>query len=136
MINLTQSETELETIKKIMEDSRRVITDNGWHYILWGLVVTCALLASYIKVLGMVSAKYYGMMWFILMISTWIAETIIEKRKNRKAAPKTFGGKLLSSLWSAAGVCMFIFGFVGTITGAYNPGFICPMISTVLGVTY
>lgn len=137
-MNITQSEPEieLEAIKKIMDDSRRVITDNGWHYIMWGSVVTCALIANYIMALARVNVNYHGMMWFVLMTSTWVAETIIERRNNRKASPKTFGGKLLSSLWSSAGMCMFIFGFVGTITGAYNPVFICSIISTVLGVTY
>jgi hypothetical protein len=129
-------EAELQVIRKIMEDSRKVIIDNGWHYILWGAVVTVALVANYIMALARVNANYYGMMWFVLMIGTWIAESVIERRIRKKERQKTFAGSLLSTLWSTAGVCMFIFGFVGSVSGAYNPIFICPIISTVLGVTY
>jgi hypothetical protein len=135
-MNTTQSQTELEVIKKIMEDSRKVIIDNGWHYIFWGIVVTCALIANYFMILEKVRPQYYGLMWFIAMMSAWIAEIIIERRIQRKRGSKTFAGRLISSLWSMSGISMFIFGFVGTITGAYNPVYICPIISVVLGSTY
>jgi hypothetical protein len=135
-INSTQAELELSVIRKIMEDSRSIVADNGWHYIFWGISVTCALIANYIMALLRVSMNYQGMMWFILMISTWITEFIIERKIAKKRKVKTFAGKLLGSLWFAAGISMFIFGFVGTITHAYNPIFICPIISTMLGATY
>ena len=135
-MNTAQSETELSVIKKIMDDSRNIISDNGWHYILWGVSVTGALIANYIMALTGVSFNLQGMMWFILMISTWIAESIIERVKDKKKKERTFAGKLLGSLWFAAGIAMFTFGFVGTITHAYNAIFICPIISTVLGMTY
>jgi hypothetical protein len=135
-INSTQAELELSVIRKIMEDSRSIVADNGWHYIFWGISVTCALIANYIMALFRVSMNYQGMMWFILMISTWITEFIIERKIAKKRKVKTFAGKLLGSLWFAAGISMFIFGFVGTITHAYNPIFICPIISTMLGAAY
>jgi len=31
---------------------------------------------------------------------------------------------------------MFMLGFIGTISGAYNPVYICSLISIVLGVAY
>ncbi len=135
-MNITQSQTELEVIKKIIEDSRRVITDNGWHYILWGGVVICALVTNYFMVLARIKPQYYGLMWFLVMTCAWAAEIIIERRIQKKARVKTFAGKLIGSLWTVSGISMFIFGFVGTITGAYNPVFISPIISTVLGVAY
>jgi MFS family permease len=135
-INTTQSETELSVIKKIMEDSRNIIADNGWHYIFWGIVVTCALLANYFMILARISDQYYGMLWFFTMTFAWITEVIIEKRIRRKRREKTFAGKLISSLWTVSGISMFIYGFAGTVSGAYHPSFISPIISTMLGVTY
>ncbi len=133
---ITRAETELSVIKKIMEDSRNIVADNGWHYIFWGVMVTCGLIANYIMALSKVNINYQGMMWFILMISAWIVEGIIERRKAKKRKVRTFAGKMLSSLWFAAGISMFMFGFVGTITHAYNAVYICPIISTLLGATY
>ncbi|MEO8512047.1 MAG: hypothetical protein ABI543_00675 [Ignavibacteria bacterium] len=135
-MNISQSETELSVIKKIMEDSRNIVADNGWHYIFWGVSVTCALIANYIMALNGVKMNYQGMMWFIVMTGTWIVEGIIERRKAKKRKERTFGGRLLGALWSASGISMFMFGFIGVITHAYTGAFICPIISTVLGATY
>lgn len=134
--DITRAETELSVIKKIMEDSRNIVADNGWHYIFWGVSVTCGLIANYIMALSGVKMIYQGMMWFFLMISTWIVEGIIERRKAKKRKVRTFAGKLLGSLWFAAGLSMFMLGFIGTLTHAYNAIFICPIISTMLGATY
>jgi hypothetical protein len=131
-----QAELELSIIKKIMEDSRNIALNNGWHYILWGIVVSCALIANYIMVLLHVQNHYIGFMWFILMISTAIAGTIYEKRSEKKRQARTFAGNLLGSLWFAGGIAMFIFGFAGTVSGVYNPVYVCSVISTVLGVTF
>ncbi len=121
-----QAELELSVIKKIMEDSRNVVCNNGWHYIFWGAVVSSALIANYIMLLLRISNEFVGWMWFVLMISAAIIAILWERRKEKKRLVKTFAG----------GIAMFMFGFMGTISGAYNPVYICPIISTVLGVTY
>ena len=131
-----QAELELSVIKKIMEDSRNIALNNGWHYIFWGAVVSAALISNYIMLLLKVYDNYVGWMWFILMIAAAITASLYEKRKDKKRTVKTFAGKLLGSLWFAGGIAMFMFGFMGTISGAYNPIYICPVISTVLGVTF
>ena len=136
MIDSKQAETELAVIKQMMADSRRIVADNGWHYIFWGVVVTAALIANYIMVLQHVPMNYAGLMWFAAMISAWIIGSIVGRRSAKKSRVKTFAGKLLNSLWAASGISMFMLGFVGTISGAYNPIYICSLISIVLGVAY
>ena len=131
-----QAELELSVIKKIMEDSRNVVCNNGWHYIFWGIVVSAALIANYIMILVNANDNYIGWMWLILMIAASVISGLWERRKEKQRHVKTFAGKLLGSLWFAAGIAMFMFGFAGTVSGAYNPVYICPIISTVLGVTY
>jgi hypothetical protein len=83
------------------------------------------------------TADYYvGWMWFVLMIGAAISGSIYERKADKKRKVKTFAGKLLGSIWFAGGISMFMFGFIGTLSGAYNPVYICPVISTVLGVTF
>jgi len=135
-MDTNQAEIEISVIKKIMEDSRRIAVVNGKHYIMWGLLVSIALLANYIMVLKNIHENYQGFMWFILMIGGAIAGAIMEKIENKKREARTFAGKLLSTLWFASGISMFMFGFLGTITKAYDPLFICPIIFTTLGVSY
>lgn len=131
-----QAELELSLIKQMMIDSRQVVIDNGWHYIFWGVVVTVALIANYLMALNHIAMKYAGMMWLVMMVGAAITASIVERRVDKKRKVKTFAGKLLSALWTSSGVAMFMFGFVGTMSGAYNSVYICSLIATVLGVSY
>lgn len=119
-----------------MEDSRKINIDNGKHYIFWGVLVTVALLINYGMLLTHTSGNYIGLMWFILMISGVIADGLIGRKENKTRKVHTFASNLLGSLWLASGISMFVFGFLGTITRAYNPVFISPIISTSLGISY
>lgn len=131
-----QAELELSIIKKIMEDSRRINIDNGIHYIFWGILITFALLGNYVMLLTKTPGNYIGLMWFILMISGAIADGFISKHQSKKSQVHTFTSKILGSLWFASGIAMFMFGFLGIVTKAYNPIFICPIIATSLGISY
>lgn len=131
-----QAISELSVIRKIMEDSRKLNVDNGIHYIFWGVLVTLALLINYFMLLTKTAVSYIGFVWLVLMLLGVIIDVIIGKRQYQKSKVDTFAGKLLASLWLASGISMFVFGFIGTITKAYNPVFICPIISTSLGISY
>jgi len=131
-----QAEAELTLIRQMMIDSRQVVVDNGWHYIFWGVVVTAALIANYIMALNKVAMKYAGMMWMVMMVGAAITAGIAERRSEKKLKVKTFAGKILGALWTGTGITMFMLGFVGTMTGSYNPIYISPLIATVLGAAY
>lgn len=135
-MELNQAESELSLIKKMMEDTRNIVCQNGWHYIFWGIVVSITLIANYILVLLHYYGNFIGFMWMVMMIGAAIADTIYGRMQERKRPVKTFAGRLMGSLWFAGGIAMFMFGFVGTISRAYDPIFICPVISVVLGVTF
>ena len=131
-----QAEIELSVIKQIMLDSRKIVLDNGKQLIFWGVLVTLAILINYLMILYHTEGKYMGYMWLVLMVGGAIVSTILEIKDVKKLKVKTFAGKMLGSLWISSGIAMFMFGFVGTFSGAYSPIFICPIISTVLGVSY
>ena len=130
------AELELSLIKKMMEDSRRLNIDNGIHYIFWGILVTIALLINYAMVLLKVPGNYIGLAWFILMLSGALIDGIIGRRQSKSSKVTTFTSRIMGSLWFASGIAMFMYGFLGVISKAYNPLFICPIISTSLGISY
>lgn len=134
--SVSQAESELQLIRKIMQDSRKAIVDNGWHYIYWGVIVTITLIINYIMIQNNVSINSQGMLWFISMVSASLAEAVITRKIKKNINESNFSGKLLGTLWGITGFCMFIFGFIGTFSGAYNPVYIFPVISTVLGAAY
>lgn len=135
-IETKQAMSEVALIKKMMEDSRKIYINNGIHYIFWGVLVTVALLTNYLLLLTKTAGKYVGLMWLILMVCGGIIDGFIGRRQEKQAKAHTFAGNVLGSLWMASGISMFIFGFFGTISGAYNPIFVCPVISTSLGLSY
>ena len=130
------AELELSLIKKMMEDSRSLNIDNGIHYIFWGILVTVALLINYAMLLLKVSGNYIGLSWFILMLSGALIDGIIARRQSKSSKVTTFTSRIMGSLWFASGIAMFMYGFLGSISKAYNPVFICPIISTSLGISY
>lgn len=130
------AELELSLIKKMMEDSRRLNIDNGIHYIFWGILVTIALLINYTMLLLKVPGNYIGLAWFILMLSGALIDGIIGRRQSKSSKVTTFTSRIMGSLWFASGIAMFMYGFLGVISKAYNPVFICPIISTSLGISY
>ncbi len=132
----TKAEEEISVIKQIMDDSRKAVVENGWHYIYWGSIVTAAIIVNYLMVIYGVSMYAQGMLWFFSMPAAAIVEGIIERKREKHEKVKTFAGKLINSLWTGAGVCMFILGFAGTVSGAYSANMIFPLISIVLGSAY
>jgi hypothetical protein len=134
--NAMQAELELTLIRKIMEDSRRTAVDNGKQYILWGLLVSMALITNYIMALMKIAMKYSGMMWIVSMALGILIAFIMERMDKRKRSSNTLAGKMLGALWLAAGITMLLYGFLGPISKAYNPIYISPIISFVLAVAY
>jgi len=130
------AESELQMIRKIMEESKSVVCANGKPFIMWGVLVSAALIVNYVFTYTGTTDAILGMMWFVLMTGGAIASIVMERKENKKRRVKPFAGDLLGTLWLASGISMFIFGFVGTVTGAYDPLFICPVISTVLGLSF
>lgn len=132
----TKAEEEISVIKHLMEDSRKAVIENGWHYIYWGSIVTAAITANYLMIVYNISMFAQGMLWFISMPAAAIVEGIIERKKEKNERVKTFAGRLINALWTGAGVCMFIIGFAGSVSGAYSANMIFPLISIVLGSAY
>ncbi|HQY19533.1 MAG TPA: hypothetical protein PLD63_08780 [Ignavibacteria bacterium] len=131
-----QAELELSLIKKMMEDTRKMNIDNGIHYIFWGVLVAVALFINYLFLKLNFYPKYVGLVWMVLMVSGAVADIFIAKYQSKRSSVSTYAGRLMSSLWLASGVAMFIYGFIGPLSGAYNSIFICPIIATSLGISY
>jgi len=129
------AQQELAFIKKVMEDSRRIICDDGKSFIFWGILISIGMLVTYLKI-AMDWGVNLGWFWPVLISFGWIVTIYVEIRADKKRSSKTFAAKILGSVWISCGIAMTILGFVGSITGAYNGVFISPLISVVLGIGY
>ncbi len=138
MINeiTSRAETELAVIKKIMEDSRQTVMYNGIHFIFWGTLVATCLIINYLLLVTHTFVDKIGLLWMVMMPLGAVVDVMIGRHLERNQPVTTFAGRLLGALWTASGVSMFIFGFLGPMSGAYKHIFICPIISVVLGVSF
>jgi hypothetical protein len=129
------AQQELAFIKKVMEDSRRIICDDGKSFIFWGILVSIGMLVTYLSVAGKWEVSL-GWFWPLLIGVGWLVTFFISFKDDKKRSSKTFVGKIMSSLWVGCGVAMTILGFIGGLTDAYSGVFISPIICVILGVGY
>jgi hypothetical protein len=62
--------------------------------------------------------------------------SLYNRRVHHIKFPSTYAGKLIASIWGAAGIGMTIIGFLGTYSGTIKPIAINPILSIILGGTY
>jgi len=129
------AQQELAFIKKIMADSRKSVICNGKTFILWGILVTIGLIGSYYSITNNVQ-NMMNWMWPLLMGLGWVITIVTESRDAKNAKTKTFAAKILAAVWIGCGIAMTMIGFVGSISGAYNPLYINPLISNIMAVGF
>lgn len=131
-----QAEQELSEIKRIMEDSRRIMVDDGLGFIIWGSLVAIGLISTYLSILEFLAWKITSIAWFVLIGSGWVI-TIFQIRKEKKERRAvTFAGKVAGAIWGSAGVTMTIIGFVGSYTGLVRGMGISPLMACVMAAAF
>jgi hypothetical protein len=132
-MNTNEAIEELEFIKKVINDTQKVIIDNGFGFIFWGIIIVIGLLSTYASVLFDFHFPY-ALNWIVVIGTGWTYSIYSGIKYGKRAKVHTFSGKLLGAVWSSAGIAMTILGFVGTFSGAYNGVYISPIVSTILGI--
>ena len=131
----TEAKNELEFIKNVMEDSRKIIVDDGMNFIFWGIIAAIGLIATYILVIEK-SWDYIKWVWVVLIAIGWIYSITMSLKKEKKRRVKTFAGKILSVTWFSCGLTMTIIGIGGSFSGAIHGVYISPTISIVTGDSF
>lgn len=130
-----QAELEINIIKQIMEDSKKIAIDDGKAYIIWGVLVVIGLLGTYFLIFEKIF-NYIGWLWIAVIGLGWIYTFIANFRKNPEKKVRTFAGKILGAVWVSCGIAMTMVGFVGTASGAIGAYTISPLMSVILGIAY
>ena len=131
-----QAEFELSEIKRIMEDSRRIMVDDGTGFILWGSLVALGLISSYLSVLGYLEWKVTSIAWFALIGLGWLITIFQLRREKKERKAVSFAGKVAGAIWGSAGITMTIIGFVGSYTGLVKGMGISPLMACVLAAAF
>ncbi len=140
MDELTAQE-EIAFIKKVMQDSRKVILADGIEFIYWGIIVTICLLYTFFTYYTLnFNAKDPGrsvfMFWFIFMFIGGIGSSIFLKKRYKSERIKSLAGTILGKIWLANGIGMMLVAFIGGSFGAIHGVFISPLMCSFLGSSY
>ncbi|HMQ79874.1 MAG TPA: hypothetical protein PKE39_03775 [Ignavibacteria bacterium] len=135
-MDIKQAELELSEIKRIMEDSRRIMVDDGTGFILWGSLVAIGLISSYLSVLGYIEWNITSIAWFALIGLGWLITIFQLRREKKERKAVSFAGKVAGAIWGSAGITMTIIGFVGSYTGLVKGMGISPLMACVLAAAF
>lgn len=134
-MSTTNPQEEIAYIKNIINDSRRIIKDDGKGFIIWGILVVIGMLLTYFSIYF--NEHTYGwLVWPVVIGIGWIYTLVTEIKRGKRSKVSTFAGKILGALWFSCGITMTVIWFIGSYTDAYSGAYITPLISNVLGIAY
>ncbi len=125
---------ELQFIRKIIEDSKKTVLDNGIEYIMWGIIVVVGLFTTNILINMEIKFNYLWV-WVFLIGLGWTF-SIVSSLKKKNKMPRTLGQRLISTVWLSVGIGMTLLGFVGPASGAYRGVFVSPILAVLLGIAF
>lgn len=125
---------DLQFIKKIIEDSKKTVLDNGIQYIVWGILIVIGLFTTNILTIMNVKIRFYWV-WMIIILLGWIYSYFSIYKRN-KSNYSSFAQRIINSSWLACGIGMTLLGFVGPAVNAYKGAFVSPILAVILGIAF
>jgi hypothetical protein len=134
--NVQQAELEITLIKKIMEDSRKVVYNSSIQGIYWTFVMTPAIILNYLMYIYKFGLAYVGILWITAVAVGTAGSIIIARKERRMVRVKTFAGKLLATIGIAIGGANIMFSIASGLAHAFHPIYIVSVDSVVMGMGF
>ena len=99
-------EESLALIQSMIDTARNKVAEDGFQFLLWGVLVIIASLLNYLMVWQGYADKA-GLVWMLLPIVGWPVSYIYEKRKANTAKVETYADRSTGYVWIAYGITMF-----------------------------
>ncbi|MFH0736081.1 MAG: hypothetical protein V1773_16625 [bacterium] len=122
-------------IRKIIEDNRRKLVDNGLSYIINGSVLAIGIPIT--VTMGFVGMETYIPYVWLFLVAVMIALNItISKRVQKNFSVKTFGSEVFNALWLACGISIMIIFILSITTSAITPSAFITSCASIFGIGY
>jgi hypothetical protein len=112
----TTGQESLKIINEMIETAKNSVSDNSFHYLLWGWLVFIASGVDYF----LLTVKHYPSHWIawpFLMGLGGVAAFLYFIFQKRKETVKTYFGTFLGYTWFSVLVALFLTAFVGARFG-------------------
>ncbi len=130
-----EAKEQLAFIKSIMDDSQKVLADNGTAFIVWGVLILLAGFSSYLLEQLQLS-HFLGWLYLLIVGLGWIYNAIYDRKADKCTIGNPITIKIISSIWVAVLLSMTILGFVGGYSDTINMEHMSAVMFTVLGIAY
>jgi hypothetical protein len=135
-MNHIDAKNEIAFIKKVIEDSKRAVGGDNLGSVVWGVIVAIGMILTYLHIIALTDFIHVGLLWAILIALGWIYTVSSMIKQRKKPSTKTFGGRMLTSIWTACGIVMTCFGFYAAYLHVIEPWAIVPVCSLIIGIGY
>lgn len=126
---------DLAMVRQLMEETRELVCEHGKHFIVWGVLIVIALLATYARLVDL-AALPVGWIWAAAGILGWIFSFWAGRRDIARAPVRTTAGRLLGGIWIGFGITATLIGVLGLYTGALAPYLLGGLEAALLGFAF
>lgn len=127
---------DLAVIRRLMEESRRTLHGGRTRAMMWGVVVSLALVLTYAEAAFRVGLPVLWI-WVAAIGAGWVAHAWLSRRADRRSPVRTPTGRLVRAIWIGGGVAATVVGFGGSLSGAFpSAGALLAPVAAILGGCY
>lgn len=129
----SRAEQDLALIRRLMEDSRREVTDRGKHFLIWGCLSVVGLAYTYLAATGAAGLDP-AWVWLGILAIGWAASLAVGFRDGRRARVVTLGRRLLTGTWVSAAVTLTLVALAGLFGDVVSSRALAGLISVIIAV--
>jgi hypothetical protein len=121
---MTSPHDDLARLRTIAEEGRRAPLLGGAHLLIWGAILTVALLFNWAVAVRLLPLPPYSLAfsWFGLVFLGWLASSLIARRQAETKAAFTVGNRIESLVWTWAGAMLAVLAVAILVHGLLSEG--------------
>jgi hypothetical protein len=130
-----QAREELQLINRMIEKTRRATAESGTLFIVWGVLLTLALIGNYV----LAYLKLYDwewLNWVAIAVFGWIYSVIYGIRRERKEPVRTHLQAVARHLYFGCGTAFLLVGLLFPALRVYSYEAIVILVATVSGILF
>lgn len=113
----SKAQQDLAYIREIMDESRSFATVGGNHFIIWGSVLSLALLGTWLRSRGVAWIEPLPL-WLACVGGGWLLTFLSIRRRGELALAVHPSARQIRGAWIALGFAMTLTFFLGTLSGS------------------
>lgn len=126
---------DIQTIKAMLEKTKRATAESGTLFIVWGVLITLALVGNYVLAYYK-KYEWEWLNWTAIAVIGWVFSVVYGIRRERKEPVKTYVQVAARHLYFACGALFLLVGLAFPRIGIYSYEAIPPLTSAVTGVLF